>query len=125
MQKITVTKVNEMAEKPVVKAAARPTRKTQKTYPRSSLKTARILPVSDPTKAPPLKKSMRKHTIRLLTNKGVDHHRKKIKKIVHKMSDDKIRSIVEKSGLVKNKDTPIGLMRNMVQDGMIAGFISV
>jgi hypothetical protein len=122
MQKITVTKVQEMAEKPVVvKASAR---KSQRTYPRSSLKTARIIPVSNPSKSPPLKKTMRKHTIRLLTNKGVHLHRKKIKKTVRNMSDDRIRTIVEKSGLIKNKDTPIELMRSMVRDGMIAGFIS-
>jgi hypothetical protein len=122
MQKITVTKVQEMAEKPVVvKASAR---KSQRTYPRSSLKTARIIPVSNPSKSPPLKKTMRKHTIRLLTNRGVDLRRKKIKKTVRNMSDDRIRTIVEKSGLIKNKDTPIELMRSMVRDGMIAGFIS-
>ena len=122
MQKITVTKVQETAEKPVVvKASAR---KSQRTYPRSSLKTARIIPVSNPSKSPPLKKTMRKHTIRLLTNRGVDLHRKKIKKTVRNMSDDRIRTIVEKSGLIKNKDTPIELMRSMVRDGMIAGFIS-
>lgn len=122
MQKITVTKVQETAEKPVVvKASAR---KSQRTYPRSSLKTSRIIPVSNPSKSPPLKKSMRKHTIRLLTNRGVDLRRKKIKKTVRNMSDDRIRTIVEKSGLIKNKDTPIELMRSMLQDGMIAGFIS-
>jgi hypothetical protein len=59
MDKIIITKVD--STEPSKK-------KTAKSYPKSSLKTAKIKPVADPAKAPPTKKSMRKHTIRLFTN---------------------------------------------------------
>ena len=66
-------------------------RKSLKTYPRGILKTAKnkaimLKPVSDPAKSPPIKKSMKKHTIRILTDKGIRHHRKTIK---HKMLLDR------------------------------------
>jgi hypothetical protein len=98
-------------------------RKTIKTYPRGILKTAKIKPVSDPAKHPPIKKSHRKHTIRLLSDSTVSHRRKTIKKKVSKMPDSKVRDIAIKSGL-SNGNAPSKLLREMVEGGMIAGFIS-
>ena len=98
-------------------------RKSLKTYPRGILKTAKIKPVSDPAKHPPLKKGSRKHTIRLLSDSSVSHRRKTIKKKVSKMSDAKIREVAVKSGL-SNGNAPSGLLREIVEGGMIAGFIS-
>lgn len=98
-------------------------RKSIKTYPRGILKTAKIKPVTDPAKHPPLKKGSRKHTIRLLSESTVSHRRKTIKKKVSKMSDSKVRDIAVKSGL-SNGGAPSKLLREMVEGGMIAGFIS-
>jgi hypothetical protein len=41
------------------------------------------------------------------------------------MSDSKIRMIVEKKGLLKNKNTPPALMREMLEGGVLSGFISL
>ena len=95
-------------------------RKTLKTYPRGILKTAKIKPVSDPAKHPPLKKGSRKHTIRLLTD---THRRKTIKRKISKMSDSKVKELAVKSGLSKG-NAPPALLRQMVEGGMVAGFIS-
>lgn len=118
--KIVITKVDE--SQPTTTAGKK---KTHKTFPRGILKHKIILkPVSDPAKPPPLKKSMKKHTIRLLTDKGVHHHRKTIKKRISKMSDETVKRLVHKAGLLKNQNTPVPIMREILSSGMIAGFIS-
>jgi hypothetical protein len=123
--KLVVTKVG--AEPPVIapeipKVAGK---KTLKTYPRGVLKTSKIRPVADPAKSPPLRKTMKRHTIRLVTEKGVQHRRRTIKKRVSRMSNEKVKKLVINSGLLKNTNTPVPLMREMLEGGMVAGFISV
>ena len=98
-------------------------RKTLKTFPRGILKTAKIKPVADPARHPPLKKGMKKHTIRLLSNSSVSHRRTTIKHKISKMSDSKVREVAVKSGLSKG-NAPPALLRKMVEGGMMAGFIS-
>jgi hypothetical protein len=134
---ITVTKIDQIAESPkVIEKKAEPLPKppvkkggkTMKTFPKGILKTAKhskIKPVSDPAKPPPLKKSMKKHTIRLLTDKGVRRHRKTIKRKIAGMSDEKVKNLVTKHGLLKNSNTPVPIMREMLEGGAISGFISL
>ena len=99
---IKITKVDDIAEAP--KSILKKGGKTMKTFPRGVLKTAKnkIKGVADPAKSPPLKKSMRTHTIRVLTDKGVRRHRKTIRKMIAGMSNDKVKEIVTKNGLLKN-----------------------
>ena len=123
MDKVIITKVDEPVvtkQAPAIGAGRR--RKTQKTFPRGILK---IKPVADPAKSPPLKKTARRHTIQLLTEKGSKMHRKTIKKMVAGFSNDQVKTLVEKYGLLKNKNTPPALMRDMLEGGAIAGFISL
>lgn len=115
------TEVALVSENKPVSAGKR--RKSIKTFPRGILKTAKIRPVSDPAKHPPIKKGSRKHTIRLLSDSAVSHRRKTIKKRVSKMSDAKVREVAIKSGL-SNGGAPPKLLREIVEGGMIAGFIS-
>ena len=117
---ITVTKVDQIAEapkrveekktftvpKPVLKKAG----KTMKTFPKGILKTSKhskIKAVSDPAKPPPLKKDMKRHTIRLLTDKGVRRHRKTLKRKIAGMSNEKVKTLVTKHGLLKNPKYPL------------------
>jgi hypothetical protein len=137
--KITVTKIDQLAEKPVMKEQPKPEvmpkpilkkgGKTMKTFPRGVLKTAKnklqLKAVSDPAKPPTLKKIMKKHTIRLMTDKGVRRHRKTLRKQISKMSDEKVKELVSKHGLLKNPNTPTSIMREMLEGGAIAGFISL
>ena len=97
--------------------------KTIKTFPKGILKTIKIKGVKDPAKHPPLKKIMRKHTIRLLTDSGVSQRRKTIKQKVDKMKDSKVKELVVKSGLSKGNGPP-HLLREILEGGMLAGFVS-
>lgn len=115
-------------KKAVTEASTAGSRKSLKTFPKGILKTSKskfnLKPTSDPAKSPPMKKSTKKHTIRLLTDKGVRHHRKTIKQRVSRMSDEKVKKIVLSAGLLKNATTPVAVMREMLEGGMAAGFIS-
>ena len=130
---VTVTKLGQTAE--VVKSILEAPKskkggKTMKTYPhgvlRTTMKNKMVLKgVSDPAKPPPLKKSMRSHTIRLMTDKGNRRHRKTLKKQIAKLSNEKVKDLVTKNGLLKNQNTPVAIMREMLEGGAIAGFISL
>ena len=102
--------------------------KTMKTFPRGVLKGTRkalaIKPVADPAKPPPMKKNMRKHTIRLVTDKGESHRRKTIKKKISKLSNKQVDDLVTKHHLLKNPKTPMILKREMLKGALLAGFIS-
>jgi hypothetical protein len=115
MDRVVITKVGDT--EPPTKGSAR---KTLKTYPKG------ILKVKDPAKAPPRRKTRRgKQTIQLITEKGSNKYRKTLKRKLSKLSDTKIREIVEKNGLLKSKNTPPSLMRDMVEGGVLSGFISL
>lgn len=102
-------------------------KKTLKTFPRGILKTAKvkIKGVADPAKAPPLKSSIKKHTIRILTDKGLKKHRKTIKKKISKMSDAKAKEIAMRAGLVKSASMPGGMVKDVLAGAVTAGFVSL
>lgn len=121
MEKVVITKLGDDTPPSPPTTPKGSARKTQRTYPRG------ILKVKDPAKAPPQKpgKKTSKQTIQIVTEKGTRKYRKTLKRKLSKMSDAKIRSIVEKHGLLKNKKTPPALMREMVEGGVLSGFISL
>lgn len=100
-------------------------KKSLKTFPRGILKTAKvkIKPVVDPAKHPPLKRSMTKRTIRLLTDKNVNDRRKTIKQKVRSLKDAKVRELVIKHKLSKGNG-PSSLLREILEGGMLSGFVS-
>jgi hypothetical protein len=124
MEPIKITKLGAEGPKllppPPAPAPAAGRRKTQRTYPRGILKA-----VADPAKAPPLKKSSSRRTIRLMTEKGIKHRRKTIKRTIRKMSDGKVRDLVQKAGLLKSSEAPVPLMRQMLEGGVMAGLVSL
>jgi len=140
--KITITKVDDSVAKPpetkepepakpslfkplgsIIGAARK--RKSMRTFPKGVLKkTLKLKPVSDPAKPPPLKKFMRRHTIRLFTDKGENQRRKTIKRKVRKMTDKQVDEMVKKYNLLKNESTPPRVKREMLSGAMLAGFIS-
>lgn len=107
-------------------AAARPTRKaTMKTYPKGVLKkTAKIKPVRDPAKAPPFKKGVRKHSVRVLTEKGIESRRKTIRNKIKSMKDDEVRERLRRAKVSHNPKTPPHVLRDILEGGMEAGMIS-
>jgi hypothetical protein len=122
MEPIKITKLGAEGPKllPPPPAPAAGRRKTQRTYPRGILKA-----VADPARAPPLKKSSSRRTIRLMTEKGIKHRRKTIKRTIRKMSDGKVRDLVQKAGLLKSSEAPVSLMRQMLEGGVMAGLVSL
>jgi hypothetical protein len=120
--KVVITKADN-TPKPTVKHASRSV--THKSSGKSILKTSKIVAASNPSKSPPTKKSMRKHTIRILTDKGYRRHRKTLRKKISKMPDHKVRQLAEKNGLLKNPNTPTPVLRQMVESGVTAGFLSL
>ena len=134
--KVIITKVGGDMPAPVVPKPTPPAqpspaqkagkrKKSMKTFPRGVLKrTLKIKPIADPAKPPPFKKSSRKHTIRLFTDKGEHRRRKTIKKRISKMSDSKVDELIKKHDLLKNDATPPRIKREMLSGAMLAGFIS-
>ena len=132
-EKVVITKMgsepspSKIPVKPIEDPKLEGGKKRQlKTFPRGILKTAKlkIKPVTDPARRPPLKRSMTKRTIRLLTDKNVNDHRKTIKQKVQKLKDEKVRELVIKHKLSKGNG-PTSLLRQILEGGMLSGFISL
>jgi hypothetical protein len=103
-------------------------KKTSRTYPRGIVKKASkftIKGTSDPSKSPPMKKEMKKHTLRMLTEKGMKKHRKTLRNRILKMSEPKLKEIVESKGLVRNVNTPSKISREILDNAVSAGFVSI
>ena len=124
---IKITKVGGDETKPIPVVQPKKAGKTMRTFPRGILKTAKnkVKGVSDPAKPPTLKKNMKNHTIRIMTDKGVRRHRKTIRRMIAGMSNEKVKELVTKNGLLKNENTPPSIMREMLAGGAIAGFVSL
>ena len=128
-QQVGKININKLGNSIPVKSVEDPKleggKKRLKTFPRGVLKTAKskIKPVSDPAKHPPLKKSMRKHTIRLLTDSGSQHRRKIIKQKIDKLSDEKVKEMVMTAKLSKGS-APSYVLREILYGGMLSGFVS-
>lgn len=138
MPGIVITKVGSSAPAPA-KAPAAPAPpppeapvaaarrgKTMKTFPKGILKrTAKVKPVKDPAKAPPLRKGVRKHSVRVLTEKGMEGRRKTLRQKIRKMKDDEVRATLQKAGVAHNPKTPPHILRDMLEGGAEAGMISL
>ena len=115
-EKLTITKVGGNSQ---LQLAGKKSRRTVKTFPRG------ILKVKDPAKAPPLRKTARQSKIRLVTEAGTKKYRRTIRKKLEKMSNEKVKALAQKHGLLKGSGTPPALIRDIVEGGAIAGFISI
>ena len=115
------------AHPPLPAAASRPRRgKSMKTFPRGVLKkTSKIKPVRNPTKPPPMRKDVRKHTIRVLTEKGMQSRRKTLRSKIQKMRDEDVREKLQKAGVSHNPKTPPTVLREMLEGGVESGMISL
>jgi hypothetical protein len=127
MDKMVITKVGDTPKvpvtvaKPVKGARHSPGHKTQKSI-KGILK---IRGVSDPAKAPPMKRAMKKHTLRILSDKGMTKHKKTLKRKISKLKDSELNSILEKSNLKLNESTPRGIKDKIVENAVSAGFVSL
>jgi hypothetical protein len=60
-----------------------------------------------------------------MTDKGIRRHRKTLRHQISKLSDQKVKDLVSKHNLLKNPNTPVSIMREMLEGGAIAGFVSL
>ena len=108
---IKITKVPEQPKNEVPQILSKKTPKNTRTYPKSSLKTQKIVPVKDPARAPPRKKGSRKFTMRLNLKS------KKVKDLKPEEVDKKIEEL-------KMKNIPQDLKKDVVENAIVAGFVS-
>jgi DNA topoisomerase VI subunit B len=119
---VTVEKLGAEPKVEEQKAGKRPA----KTFPKGVLKKSlKLKGVTDPAKAPPVKKGMRKHTLKILTEKGSRKYRKTLKKKLSSLSDSKVKEVVQKAGLVTNSKTPAHVSRQILDNAVSAGFVSL
>ena len=111
-KKITITKVGEITKKEV-KTAKRPLKSILK-------KTFKLKGVKDPS----VTKGMQKHTLRILTEKGIRKRNRKTRRNLDKMSNEKIREIAKKGGLTLNPNTPPHIAKEILDNASSAGFLS-
>lgn len=129
---MTITKVG--ADAPPPPAAAAKTQKAGRHTPghrhkaprhgvlkggKTARAKAKIEAVRDPAKSPPTRKA----TLKILTDKGLEHRRTRISKTVRAMPDDKVRHILKASGLNVSPKTPAKLAKAILEGGMEAGMI--
>jgi hypothetical protein len=121
-QQFRIQKVGHTAPAPAPKppATAGKRKKSMRTFPRGVLKKAKIEGVRDPARPPP-----RKSTLRILTDKGVEHRRSAIRKTVKAMPPTKVRETLQKAGLPVSIKTPAKLAEEILVSGMEAGMIVV
>jgi len=121
--KIIIQKMGAEEEK----GGAPKAKKTIKTFPKGVLKKSKftLKGVKDPAKSPPLKRGMKRHTLRMLTDKGMKKHRRTLKHKIAAMSDSKIKEVVQSKGLVLNPKTPTHISRQILDNAVSAGFVSV
>jgi hypothetical protein len=120
MEKVVITKMGgEKPKKHVTKHS--PSHKTQKVV-KSILK---IRGVSDPARAPPMKREMKKHTLRMLTEKGMRKHRKTLKHKISKMKDNELDKVLEKSNMKLSSSTPRAIKDKILENAVSAGFLSL
>lgn len=121
---VKIVKVDQQDPTPAPTTGGR--KKSMRTFPRGILKRtakskAKIEGVRDPAKAPPLRKS----TLRILTEKGMEKRRKQIKKTVRTMPDAKVRAVLQKAGMPVSAKTPPHIAKDILESGMEAGMIVV
>jgi len=95
-------------------------KRTQKTYPKSSLRmTRKAEGVRDPARPPPF----RKGTLRILTESGRKKRERNIRRTVRSMTDMQARDHLRKAGIKVSSKAPPHLVKEILDGGMTAGMI--
>jgi hypothetical protein len=96
-----------------------------RTYPRGILKKtarAKVRPVRDPAKPPPLKAG---RTLRILTEKGAEKRREKIRKTLRTMPSNVLRHKLRKGGVKVSDKAPPQLVEEIAVSAQQAGMVSL
>ena len=112
--KVVITKVGEPKKHT-------PMHKTKKAT-KSILK---VKGVADPAKPPPFRREMKKHTLRMLTDKGMRNRKKTLKRKIASLKKPELERIVKESNLVLNPNTPPEIQKQILHNAVSAGFVSL
>ena len=126
-KQITIQKMDVEAPK-VQACAGGAKRKTVRTFPRGILRKPSkftLKGVADPAKSPQLKKGMKKHTLRMLTEKGAKKRHRTLRRRVSKMSPKQLDEVLGGKGLASNPNTPHNIKQAILANAAEAGFVSV
>jgi hypothetical protein len=113
-KKVVITKIDH-----------KPAHKETKPVKSILKKTSKIRGVRDPAKSPPLKPGMRKHTLRMFTERGLKKHRKTMKHKIAKMKKSDIDKILAQSDVKLNPDTPPSISKKILNNAISSGFVSL
>lgn len=124
--KVKIVKIGSKVSSAPAPVVGSSRRRSMRTFPHGVLKggktaKAKISPVRDPAKAPPISK--RKATLRILTEKGAEKKRRKIKQTVRSMPDHRVKALLKASGLPVSDKIPPHLAKEILEGGMEAGMI--
>lgn len=128
IKNIVVTKVGDTSspipkeggvKKPIVdhKTLKRPLKSILK-------KSLKIKDVRDPSKSPPLKPGMHKHTLKMSTLHGHKKFKKTLKKKLSKMKKSDLDKLALESNLKLNPNTPPEIAKKILSSAITAGFVS-
>jgi hypothetical protein len=98
-----------------------------RTFPQGILKRggtarAKVKPVRDPAKPPPLKAG---RTLRILTDKGAENRRERIRKTIRSMPDNVLRHKLRKGGVKISDKAPKKLVEEIATSAQEAGMVSL
>jgi hypothetical protein len=124
-KKITIVKEGDI---PVPQKSKTGHGKSLKTFPKGVLKKTskfHVKGVADPSKPPPMKQGMKKHTLKMFTSKGLSRHRKTMKQKIKKMKPEELEKIMAGSNLKLSPNTPKNIRDQIVENAVSAGFLSM
>jgi len=121
--KIVIVKQDQPS--PTTVTVSEPPSKGRTTLKKPLKSILKVKGVADPAKSPPLKKTAKRRRVQILTDRGSRKHRRTIRRALDKMSTKQVRTLAEKHGLVKGKNTPPQLTRELLEGGITAGFVSI
>ena len=69
--------------------------------------------------------STKKHSVRMLTLKGIKKQRRATRKRIEKMNKDEVDKIAKRSNLQLNPSTPSDIKKQILYHGVSAGFLAL
>jgi hypothetical protein len=127
MSGVKIVKVGNSPPPPPTERKTAGRKKSMRTFPQGILKrggTARskVKPVRDPAKPPPTKAG---RTLRIMTDKGAENRRERIRKTIRAMPDNVLRHRLRKGGVKISEKAPKKLVEEIATSAQEAGMVSL
>lgn len=128
-KKFVITKIGDSGPKQEVKFQPNPEVKVEIKGGKKPLKsilkkTAKIRGVRDPAKSPPLKPGMKKHTLKMFTDKGFRKQNRTLRKKIKSLKKKDLEKYIQNPDLKLSSQTPPSIAKKIISNAISAGFIS-